>query len=293
MHFNVKEDIIQLTSQWTGERFLDGRPKVPDEDIEKLRKMTLEEVWQPIFEAGFTNQFESHFFRTDSKAKLVGRAVTASYVPSRPDLFKTVEEIGHGEGRRGTHNLWVVDTLVEHDVIVIDFFDKIAFGTFVGGNLSTAISNRTKDGGAVIWGGIRDMEQIEKIKGIQIYYRGYDPTPIKDFVMTGFNTPVRIGGAVCLPGDIVFGYDSGVLFVPAFMVKPVIEKAEKTHAKDFFGFEMIRQNIYQTADIDIDVWPEEVLDRLVKFINTDERAAQYRGLNWDAEYKAAKEYYHH
>ena len=137
------------------------------------------------------------------------------------------------------------------------------------------------------------MEQIEKIKGIQIYYRGYDPTPIKDFVMTGFNTPVRIGGAVCLPGDIVFGYDSGVLFVPAFMVKPVIEKAEKTHAKDFFGFEMIRQNIYQTADIDIDVWPEEVLDRLVKFINTDERAAQYRGLNWDAEYKAAKEYYHH
>ena len=48
MHFNVREDIIQLTSKWTGERFPDGRPRVPDEDLEQLRKMTLEEIWMPL-----------------------------------------------------------------------------------------------------------------------------------------------------------------------------------------------------------------------------------------------------
>lgn len=66
MHFNMKEDIIQLTRLWKGERFEDGRPKVPDSD----------------------------------------------YMPARPDLFDLVEEIRHEEGRRGTHNLWVVDNLV-------------------------------------------------------------------------------------------------------------------------------------------------------------------------------------
>lgn len=291
MHFNVKEDIIQLTRKWTGERFADGRPRVPDSDLEKLRKMTLEEIWLPLSKAGYINQFESELKRVKQNAKLIGRAVTATYIPTRPDLFELVEEIGHGEGRRGTHNLWVVDTLVEGDVIVIDFYDKIYEGTFVGGNLSTAIANRTKTGGAVIWGGIRDREQIDQIENVQIYYRGYDPTPIKNFVMTGFNVPTRIGHAVCLPGDIVFGYDSGVLFIPSHMVRDVIDQAEKTHCKDFFGFEMIRQNIYQTADIDIDVWPRSTLDRMVKFIAEDERAAKYRDLNWDAEYEEADEYY--
>lgn len=291
MHFNVKEDIIQITSKWTGERFPDGRPKVPNEDLEILRSMTLEEIWQPLYESGYVNQFESHFFRMKQNTKLVGRAVTAAYIPARPDLFETVENIGHSEGRRGTHNLWVVDTLVEGDVIVIDFYDKIFQGTFVGGNLSTAIANRTKNGGAVIWGGIRDIEQIDKIDNIQIYYRGYDPTPIKDFVMNGFNTPVRIGGAVCLPGDIVFAYKEGVIFIPAYMVRRVIDAAEKTHCKDLFGFEMIKRNIYNTADIDVDVWPTSVLDKLVEFINVDERAVKYKNLDWTEEYKKAKECY--
>lgn len=291
MHFNVREDIIQLTDKWTGERFDDGRPRVPDADIEKLRTMTLEECWFPLFGAGYKNQFESHLNRLRTDIKLVGRAVTCAYVPSRPDLFEKVEEIGHSEGRRGTHNLWVVDTLVEGDVIVCDFYDKIYEGTFVGGNLSTAIRNRTKTGGAVIWGGIRDVEQIEKIDGIQLYYRGIDPTPIKDFVMNGFNTPVRIGGAVCLPGDIVFGYGGGVLFIPAHMVRMVIDSAEKSHCKDLFGFEMIKQRVYDTADIDIDFWPKSVLDRLVEFINTDPRAAQYRSLDWSEEYEEARKFY--
>ena len=136
--------------------------------------------------------------------------------------------------------------------------------------------------------GIRDLEQIEGIEGLQVYYRGVDPTPIKDFVMTSFNSMTKIGGAVCLPGDVVFGYGGGVIFIPSHMVKEVIEFAKKMHVKDIFGFEMIKQGVYTTADIDIDVWPTEMMNRLVAFIKEDERGEQYRNLDWSKEFEAAK-----
>ena len=289
MHFSVKEDIIQLTEKWDGERFPDGRPRVSDEDLEEIRHLTLEEVWQPMFMKGYLNQFEEKLKRLhEDKTKLVGRAVTCSFMPARPDLEETVKKIGASEGRKGTCNQWVIDTLVEGDVVVADMYDKIYEGTFVGRNLSTAIKNRTKTGGAVVWGGIRDLEQIEGIEGLQVYYRGVDPTPIKDFVMTSFNSMTKIGGAVCLPGDVVFGYGGGVIFIPSHMVKEVIEFAKKMHVKDIFGFEMIKLGVYTTADIDIDVWPTEMMNRLVAFIKEDERGEQYRNLDWSKEFEVAE-----
>lgn len=289
MNFNVKEDIIQLTSMWKGERFPDGRPRVPDKYLKALASLTLEEVWKPIFVKGYESQFEGRLrLLHDDGRKLVGRAVTATYCPTRPDLNETVREIGQSEGRKGTYNQWVVDSLVEGDVCVIDMYDKIYKGTFLGGNLTTAIANRTKTGGGVIWGGIRDVEQMKKVPGVQVYYRGIDPTPIRDFVMTGFNTPARIGNAICLPGDIVFGTDAGVLFIPAHLVPEVVDGAVKTQVKDMFGFEMIAQNRFTTAQIDRNVWTEEMLDLLMEYIRTNEAAAKYRGIDWSHEYDLAR-----
>ncbi|MDW7659129.1 MAG: RraA family protein, partial [Bacillota bacterium] len=215
MSFNVRDEIIAITPQWKGERFPDGRPRVADKYLQALYGMTLEEVWKPIFVKGYDNQFEGHLKTLHTGKKLVGRAVTCSYCPTRPDLHETLFAIGMAEGRNGNYNQWVIDSLVEGDVVVADMYDKIYKGTFIGGNLSTAIATRTKTGGAVIWGGVRDLEQMETIDTIQVYYRGIDPTPIRDFVMTGFNTITRIGGAVCLPGDVVFGAGGGVLFIPS------------------------------------------------------------------------------
>ncbi|MCR4657516.1 MAG: RraA family protein [Lachnospiraceae bacterium] len=292
MNFCVKEDILQLTREWKGERFDDGRPRVPDEDIEELGNLTQEQIWEPLWNLGYKNLFESHLYRMhEDERKLLGRAVTAAYMPSRPDLFSLVEEIGFSEGRRGTHNLWVVDRLVKGDCIVIDMYDKIFQGTFVGGNLSTAIKNNTETGGAVIWGGIRDIEQIQKIPGYQVYYRGNDPTPIKDFVMTSFNGPVRIGAAVCLPGDIVYGYKGGVFFVPSHLVRYVIGEAKKPKAKDLFGFRRLKEHVYTTSDIDRGVWPVHMLDELTEFLRTEEEASEYRDLDWSNEYAKAKEFF--
>jgi regulator of RNase E activity RraA len=183
----------------------------------------------------------------------------------------------------------VIDNLKEGDVPVIDMYDKIYKGTFLGGNLTTALKNKTKNenGGAVIWGGIRDTEQMKKVEHTQVYYRGIDPTPIRDFVMIGYNTPTRIGNAICLPGDVVFGAGGGVLFIPSHLVEEVVGGASKTQVKDIFGFEMISQNKFTTAQIDKNTWTKEMLDLLMDFIKTDDRAADYRGLDWTEEYNLA------
>lgn len=285
-----------MTPEWTGERFEDGRPKVADKYLDALYGMTLEELWKPIFVKGYESQFIAMKslhpeFKEDGTVnrKLVGRAVTAMYAPVRPDYKEAMNAMARAKGLSGTPNQWVIDGLTDRDVIVIDMFDKVYKGTFLGGNLTTAIHQKTGNGGAVIWGGIRDIEQMHRVPDVQVYYRGIDPTPIRDFVMTGMNCPVRLGdgrdAAICLPGDVVYGCSGGVLFIPPQLV---VDDGAKTQVKDLFGFEMISQNKFTTAQIDKKTWSEEMLDLLMEFIRTDERAAAYRDIDWSKEYDLAR-----
>ena len=299
MLFNTREEIIAMTQEWTGERFEDGRPKVADKYLDALYGMTLEELWKPIFVKGYESQFIAMKslhpeFKEDGTVnrKLVGRAVTAMYAPVRPDYKEAMNAMARAKGLSGTPNQWVIDSLNDRDVIVIDMFDKVYKGTFLGGNLTTAIHQKTGSGGAVIWGGIRDIEQMHRVPDVQVYYRGIDPTPIRDFVMTGMNCPVRLGdgrdAAICLPGDVVYGCSGGVLFIPPQLVVDVVDDGAKTQVKDLFGFEMISQNKFTTAQIDKKTWSEEMLDLLMEFIRTDERAAAYRDIDWSKEYDLAR-----
>lgn len=267
--------------------------------MDALYGMTLEELWKPIFVKGYESQFIAMKslhpeFKEDGTVnrKLVGRAVTAMYAPVRPDYKEAMNAMARAKGLSGTPNQWVIDSLTDRDVIVIDMFDKVYKGTFLGGNLTTAIHQKTWNGGAVIWGGIRDIEQMHRVPDVQVYYRGIDPTPIRDFVMTGMNCPVRLGdgrdAAICLPGDVVYGCSGGVLFIPPQLVMDVVDDGAKTQVKDLFGFEMISQNRFTTAQIDKKTWSEEMLDLLMEFIRTDERAAAYRDIDWSKEYDLAR-----
>ena len=289
MKLNSREEIIALTPLWKGERFPDGRPKVPQKYLDAMYSMTLEELWKPIFIKGYESQFEGDL-RTlhDDGRKLIGRAVTATYVPTRPDLLDVAFEAGRAAGFKGNFNQWVIDSLTEGDVVVVDMYDKIYKGTFLGGNLTTAIRTRTKTGGGVIWGGIRDVEQMKQVPDVQVYYRGIDPTPIREFVIKDFNPIPRIGKATVLPGDIVYGAGGGVLFIPSHLVQEVVEGAAKTHVKDDFGFEMIGKGLFTTAQIDRATWTEEMLDMLTEWIRTDPRGEKYRDLDWSYEYDLAR-----
>ena len=289
MKFDHYDDIVQITPLWTGERFPDGRPKVPDKVLERIRRITLEEAWGYLWNQGYKLQFQSDFRMSNPAKNLVGRAVTTIYVPKRPDLDTAILDYGHKEeGRKGFFNQWVLDTLVEDDVVVVDLFDKIYEGTYVGGNLSTAISTRTKNGGAVIWGGVRDLEQIVKIQNINVFYRGCDPTGIGNVTMTGFNCPCRVGNAICLPGDVVLGTISGVIFIPPHLAENVAFGAEKSHIRDVFGFQRLGEKIYTTAQIDT-AWTVEMWEDFIDWHKKDERAGEYQHLDFASDLDKAKE----
>ena len=286
MTFSNKEEIEFLTPLWKGERLPDGRPKVSPDILKRLRNLTLEETWNFIyFKHDYKFQFQSGFMYTnpDPDYRLVGRAVTAVLMPTRPDLYDLLMKQGtEVEGRRGTFNQWVIDSLVEDDVVVVDMFDKVRDGTFVGGNLSTSIKSRTKLGGAVLWSGIRDMEQISKIDGLQILHRGEDPTAIADYVMTSFNGPCRIGGAVCLPGDVVYASKSGVMFIPAHLAEEVAINAEKYQVRDIFGFMSLNTGRYTTAQIDRP-WTSAIFNDFQDWLSKSPEAKKYAHLTWEQE----------
>src|SRR5690554_1019503 len=288
MKFDNKEDIVQLTPLWEGERYENGRPKVAESILERMRNITLEEAWGPLWQRGYKDQFEGDFKIIHPKKTMVGRAVTAVMVPKRPDLHETLLNYGHNEeGRKGFFNQWVIDQIGEDDVVVVDMFDKVYKGTYIGGNLGTAISTRTKRGGAVIWGGIRDNQQVEEIENINVFHRGSDPTAIEDCTMVGMNVPTRIGRAICLPGDIVLATPAGVIFVPPHLAELVVDGAEKSQVRDVFGFVRLREGTYSTAQIDA-AWPVAIWDDFINWFNNDEAAKKYSHLNWDNELAEAK-----
>ncbi|HEU5140160.1 MAG TPA: RraA family protein [Bacillales bacterium] len=283
MKFYNPEDVRQLTPYWEGERFSDGRPKVSTDILQRIRRITVEEAWEPLWNKGYFYQFEGDFKKIHPDKVMVGRAVTSVMVPKRPDLHETLLHYGQQEeDRKGFFNQWVIDSLEEDDVVVVDMFDKIREGTYVGGNLSTAISSRTKNGGAIVWGGIRDNQQIVEIENINVFYRGSDPTPIEDVTMVGMNVPTRIGKAVCLPGDVVLATPSGVIFIPAHLAESTVIEAEKMKICDIFGFIRLKEGKYSTAQID-DSWTIALWEDFIEWFNCSEETAEYRHLNWDDE----------
>ena len=195
MKFDDRDDIIQLTPLWTGDRFDDGRPRVSDDILRRMQYVTTEEAWGVCWNKGYQFQFEGNWTNLHPERTLVGRAVTGVFVPYRPDLHDALTKQGiERESRIGAMNSWVIQTLVQDDAIVIDLFGKIYKGTYSGGNLSTAIATRTGRG-QVIYGGIRDAQQVMEIPNLLTFCKGVDPTAIADVTLIGMNVPCRIGGS--------------------------------------------------------------------------------------------------
>lgn len=261
MHIQPPPETMQaMTAQWHGERFPDGRPRVPDEVLEELRTATAEQIWTVLWDAGYEHQFEGEWQVTHPSRRLVGRAVTAQFLPRRPDLDDVMVETANLEGRptRSENQNWlVVESLVDGDVMVVDIFGKIHEGTVIGDQLGTAIDSRTR-AGAVIHGGIRDLEGISALENITVYYRGTDPTPIRRVTLAGLNIPVRIGGATAMPGDVVLGTPSGIMFIPPHLAEQAARESVETRQRDVFAKHRLAEGRYSTSQIDVVTWADEI-----------------------------------
>ena len=234
-----REQIVFYTSQWKGDRFPDGRPKLPDDLLKRAGSMTIEDIWGYLEGHGYRNQFEGSWdalHMTDAMP-IVGRALTSQFMPTRPDMRAAILAEGKAEGRAVTGtNSWPIAELRQGDVWVADGFGKIKYGTLIGSNLGNGIAGHTH-AGFIFYAGIRDQQENREIPNFNGMYKGYDPTGWADMELTGINVPVRIGHAIVLPGDLVLGKpQEGVLFIPAILAEAAVSSAEFTALKDEYNF---------------------------------------------------------
>ena len=236
----TREQMLFYTSDWKGERFPDGRPKVADSLLERALDVSIEDVWEYLRGQGYVSQFEAGWQALHIDKPFAGRALTAQFMPRRPDMAAAVAAEGKAEGRVSGTNSWVINELKMGDTMVVDGYGKIVEGTIIGSNLGSGIAAHTHSG-FVFDAGIRDAEENREIANLNGFYRGYDPSGWAQMQLTGINVPVRIGRAVVLPGDLVLAKQDGVIFIPAVLAANAIAKAEFTNLQDAFNFELNRQ----------------------------------------------------
>jgi len=261
------EYIKALTAEWKGERLPDGRPKVSDIMLKRLKNISIEEAWGVLRNKGYFNQFEGEWQVIWPDSAMTGRVVTAQYMPLRPDLQNQVKEQGKIENRaqKGGTNSWPIDILTPGDVYVADGYGKIADGTLIGDNLGNSIFAKSQRG-VIFYGSVRDQEGLEDIKGFNAWIKGQDPSYIFQMMLTSINTPIRIGRATVLPGDVVLAKKYGTIFIPAHLVDDLVITSEVTALRDQFGHQRLREKKYLAGEIDSE-WTEAIKKDFLDWVN--------------------------
>jgi regulator of RNase E activity RraA len=259
------DDIRFSTLEWQGQRLPDGRPMLSPDLLERLKHISIEEAWGVLRERGYHNQFAGDWQMLHDDRPFTGQALTAQYLPRRPEYADRLLAKGHAEGMIGAANSWPIDLLSEGDVYVADGFGKVVDGTLIGDNLGNAIYTNSKRG-VVFDAGARDLEGLEKIEGFNAYVRGWDPSFLREVMLTGINVPIRIGTATVFPGDAVLAKREGVIFIPPHLLEQVVISSEFIALRDAFGHQRLREGVYTPGQID-GRWSEEIKADFLRWID--------------------------
>jgi len=248
----------QIHPRVEGRALCDGRPKVLDSILDRMKNVTLEEAWATLQQANFTNQYEDGWLSIHGDKVLVGRALTAVWMPGRPDIQKVIEEQGVKDDRKGDTNAWPVDMLQPRDVYVADHFQLKVGGPSIGDNVGNAIY--AKSGNGIVYdGAVRDINGLEELPNFISFVRSYDPShhygslrtgKLLNSTMVSINGPVRIGRATAMPGDVVLGRNGGVMFIPPQLAEKVVRDSERNHLRDMFGHQRLQEKKYTAGQID-------------------------------------------
>jgi 4-hydroxy-4-methyl-2-oxoglutarate aldolase len=262
----TEEQVRALTPEWKGDRFPDGRPKTSDQLLNRLKNVSLEEAWGYLRNKGYQNQFEGDWMAIRPDSVMTGRAITAQYLPLRPDYDKIIKDQGKVEGRIGSTNSWPIDVLKDGDIYVADSYGKIVDGTLIGDNLGNAIYAKSHRG-VVFYGSVRDVEGLEEINGFNGWIKGYDPSYIQQMMLGGINVPIRIGRATVLPGDVVLAKKGGVIFIPPQFLQDLVQNSEFVQLRDDFGHQRLREGKYTPGQID-QQWSEEIKKDFLQWLDS-------------------------
>jgi regulator of RNase E activity RraA len=244
------ERLIALTPDWTGERSEDGRPRVSDRLIERIAGISVTEAWHALYNRGYDRQYESGWVRFRPEQVLCGRAMTAVFMPRRPDQHATMHRNGAAAGKVGDPATWPIDQLAPGDVYVADVFGKIEYGPVMGDNLATSIFTKTGNG-TVQNTSVRDIEGMAELDGFTLFMRGiHSSTATPTVSLMGINCPARIGPNTVWPGDVVLGRPDGLIFIPPHLAEEVCVYGEVIKVRDIFGKKRLAEGRYLTGQID-------------------------------------------
>ncbi len=261
-----REKLIYYTQEWKGERFEDGRPRVSDDLLKRALNISIEEAWGYLRNRGYHNQFEGNW-KTINNTPMVGRALTAQYMPNRPELAERMKNDGQKAGRIGSPNSWPIDMLQEGDIYIADSYGKIIDGTLIGDNLGNAIYAKSKNG-VIFNGSLRDLEGLEKIEGFNAFVRGWDPSYIQEMMLMGLNTPIQIGRATILPGDIILAKREGIIAIPAHLAEATIINSEFVALRDQFGIQKLKEGKYTPGQIDTQ-WTDAIKKDFLSWLDSN------------------------
>ena len=274
-----RDQILFYTSQFKGERFADGRPKVSDDLLKRVVDVSIEDLWDYLRDKGYNCQFDTGFQMLHPEKPFAGRALTTQYMPLRRDMYDAIAAEGKREGRVSGNNSWPIAELTTGDMYVADGFGKIVEGTLIGSNLGSGIATRSKTG-FVFDAGIRDAEENRELENMNGLYRAYDPSAWKDMTLTSINAPIRIGRATVLPGDLVLAKNDGVIFIPAYLAEDAVSHAEFIKLEDTFNFELNRSG--SNGGAFEGGWNGKKYEALVAWINANPAKLKMSRAEFDA-----------
>lgn len=264
-----KQELISLTPAWKGERYPDGRPKVSDDILKRMKAVSVEEAWATMKNAGYANQIAEGWERINPDSVLVGRAMTTIFMPGRLDMWKAIDSIGKKKGWKG-QNSWPIDLLTKGDVYVVNQFGAKLDGPTIGDNVGNAIF--AKSGNGVVYdGALRDVEGLKEIGGFTSYYTSYDPSyhnpgRYPNTMIMGINKPTLIRQVTVMPGDVVLGKMGVVVFIPPHLAEKIVTTSEVVRLRDMFGHMRLREGKYTAGQID-GRWADDIEKDFSKWLN--------------------------
>lgn len=253
------EEMVAFTPLWEGERFADGRPRVPDDILDKISQyVSITFAWGVLKGHGYYWQFLDGFQCIIHDRPLVGRALTALYSPLRPDMRSSMVEKGHQQGQIGDMISWPIDQLTDRDVYVADVFGKMEDGPIVGERLSAAVYANSHNG-AVHNAAVRDIDGIKSIAGFNIFHRGLNPSHASphSIMLMGINCPMRMETITIMPGDVVLAKDGCVIFIPPHLAAYIALAGCIENYRDQFGMLRMAERKYTPGQIDA-AWTDEI-----------------------------------
>ena len=200
--------------------------KVSKEIIEGLRSVTTASIADALWELGISGHL-SHEIKPILPANMVGPAVTVYEEPTTERLPPS-------------HILELIDNADPGSVIVIAIDGYKNTATWGGLMTTGAVVNGLE--GALLDGGVRDVEEIERDYNFPIFARSIHPAAsVGRFKTVSSNEPVEIDGVRIHPGDVIMGDRDGVVVIPVDKAEACLEGALEIEAREREQTQLIKE----------------------------------------------------